>query len=178
MYIHQNQEGVRYDLDKPRIAVYKNKWRIHQDTVQRCNLKLAQREGLQFCQTRSNAIAFFNTLPAICTEKVVYMKTGEESYCKVYRFPRLPQAVLTPTLHHGRQELLNPEARTSADHQSERSAKYEESRRGNIDYRIQGLPHSAVQKEDSHRKDIERRLIQQFETHQNGDSLIEDLNKT
>ena len=92
--------------------------------------------------------------------------------------------------------------RTSADHQSEQTAKYEESRpshledtrrkhleenhrakyretcRGNVDYRIQGLPHSTVQKEDSNRKEIVKRLIQQFENYPHRDSLIEDLNKT
>ena len=78
LYAHQNQEEVQNDLDKPRIAVYNNTWRIHQNTVNWCNLKLAQRKGLQFYQTRSNAIALFNTLPAICFDKVVYLKTGEE----------------------------------------------------------------------------------------------------
>ena len=83
------------------------------------------------------------------------MKTGEGLYCKVYQSsPRLPRAVLTPSLHHERQDLSNPEARTSSDHQSERSAKYEESRRGDVDYRFQGIPRSAVQKEDSSRKEI------------------------
>ena len=42
---------------------------IHQNTVYWCNLKLAQRKGLQFYQTRSNAIVLFNTLLAICIEK-------------------------------------------------------------------------------------------------------------
>ena len=63
-----------------------------------CNLKLAQRKGLQFYQTRSHAIAFFNTLPAICIEKVVSMKTGEDLYCTVDQSPRLPRVVLTPYL--------------------------------------------------------------------------------
>ena len=39
--------------------------RIHQNTVYWCNLKLAKEKGLQFYQTRSHAIAIFNTLPAI-----------------------------------------------------------------------------------------------------------------
>ena len=76
-YIHQNQ-GVHSDLDKPRIAVYKNTWRIHPNTVSWCNLKLAQRKGLQFCQTQSNAIALLNTVFAKHIEKVEHMKTGEE----------------------------------------------------------------------------------------------------
>ena len=56
----------------------------------------------------------------------------------------------------------NPKARTSADHQSEQGAKYEEThrsryeetRRCNVYYRIQGIPHSVVQKEDANRKEI------------------------
>ena len=123
--------------------------------------------------------SFFSTLPAICIEKVVYMKTGEDLCCKVYQSPRLPRVVLiTPNSQYGRQDLSNPDVRTSADHQSERSAKYEETRRGNVDHRIQGVPRSAVQKEDSNRKEIVKRLIQQCENHPNRDSLIEDVNKT
>ena len=59
-----------------------------------------------------------------------------------------------------------------------RRAKYEETCSGNVDYRIQGTLHSAVQKEDSNRKEVVTRLIQQFETHPNREPLIEDLNKT
>ena len=113
------------------------------------------------------------------------MKTGVDSYCKVCLSPGLPRVVLAPNLHHGRQDLSNPEARTSADHQGEQSAKYaetlrsryKETCRGNVDCRIQGIPHSTVQKEDSNCKDIVKRRIQQFENHPNRDSLIEDLNK-
>ena len=85
------------------------------------------------------------------------MKTGEEFFFKVDQSPRLPPVVLTPNLHHGRQDLSTPDAGTSANHQSEQSAKYEETRRslrketcrGNVDHRSQGVPHSTVQKEDS-----------------------------
>ena len=95
------------------------------------------------------------------------MKTGEDLYCKVQQSPRLPRVVLMLDSQCGRQGPPNPESRTSTDHQSERSTKYEETCRGNFDYRIQGIPDSIVQKEDSNRKEIENRLIQQFETHPN-----------
>ena len=71
MYANQDLEDVQYGLDKPRITVYKKTWRVQQNTVFWCNLKLAQRKGLQFYQTWSHAIALLNTLPAICFEKVV-----------------------------------------------------------------------------------------------------------
>ena len=40
--------------------------------------RCSEEKGLQLYQTRSHASALFNTLLAICIEKVVYMKTGEE----------------------------------------------------------------------------------------------------
>ena len=164
MYTCQHQEEAQYHLDKPRIAVYKNTWIIQQNSVHLCYLRVTERKGLQFSQTRSNTITLFNTLRAIRIEKTIFMKTGEELYSKVFEFPRLPRTtVLTPNLHHGRQGLSNPKARTSADHQSKRSerfdetrsAKFEETRSGNIDFRIQRLPHSTVQKEDYDRRNGE-----------------------
>ena len=52
------------DLSQARIAPYKNTWKHFQDTAFWCNLKLAQQRGLQFYQTRSNAILLHDTLPA------------------------------------------------------------------------------------------------------------------
>ena len=118
---------------------------------------------------------------------MVYMKTGEELYSKVFESPRLPRTtVLTPNLHHGRQDLSERKARTSADHQSKRiegyeetrRAKFEETRSGKKHFRIQGLPHSTVQKEDYDRREMVKKLIHQFATHPNRDSLMEDLNRT
>ena len=71
MYARQDMKEVEYDLDKPRIAPKKHTWKAHQNTLYWCNLKLAQRKGLQ-----SKSIT--STLLAICFEKVVCMKTGEE----------------------------------------------------------------------------------------------------
>ena len=75
---------------KPRIAVHK-KWKVHQNTVYWCDLRITQSKGLQFYQTRSNAIILHNTLPAVCIEKVVNMKSGEEFFSKLYQSPELPQ---------------------------------------------------------------------------------------
>ena len=97
------------------------------------------------------------------------MKSGEELYNKVYQSPRLPQrAVLKPNLYHGRQDPSFFEARTAVDHQSKESEEYGEARgdsnsyrgteefgetrSGNMDFRIQDLPHSAVQKQDDIRQ--------------------------
>ena len=87
MYVNQDQEEVQYDLDKPRIAFYKHNWRIHQNTKCWCNLKLVQRKGLQFCQTRSHAIALLRKwytwrLERICTAKCTNPHGYRESYSR------------------------------------------------------------------------------------------------
>ena len=46
----QSMEEIRCNLDKPRLVPYKNTWKPHQSTVYWCNLKLAQKRGLQFYQ--------------------------------------------------------------------------------------------------------------------------------
>ena len=56
-------------MTKPRIAVYKNSWKVHQNTEHWCDLTVALSTGLQFDQTRSNAIILYN----ICD---VYRESG------------------------------------------------------------------------------------------------------
>ena len=199
---NQDLEEVEYDLNKPRIAVYKNTWRAHQNAVFWCNVKLVQRKGLQFYQTRSHAIIHFNILPAICVEKVVYVETGEEFYGEVYQSPRLPRVVLTPNSQHGRQgPSKNPDEIKSTDHESEERLyrencrslledtrrehpresqryQYRETCRGSVDYRIPGIPHSTVQQVDTNRKETVKKLIQQFESHPNTELLLQDFKKT
>ena len=69
--IQPGQREVEYDLDNTRIAPYKHTWRSHHNTFVWCNLKLAQRKGLQFYQARSHAITLPDTLPSD-----LYTKSG------------------------------------------------------------------------------------------------------
>ena len=55
--------------------------------------QLAQRKGLKFCQTRSNAIILCDTLPAYCISKAMVMKSEEIIYQKVYVSPRPPPKI-------------------------------------------------------------------------------------
>ena len=57
------------DLTKPRLASYKQKWKRHQDTVYWVGIQFAQRKGLKFYQTRSNAIFLYDTLPALIVSR-------------------------------------------------------------------------------------------------------------
>ena len=67
-------EETPCDLTKQRIVPYKNTWTFNQNTVYWCNLKLAQEKELLFCLTRSHATVLYDTLPAVCIEKVVCTK--------------------------------------------------------------------------------------------------------
>ena len=147
-----NSDHVRerdYDLTKPRIAVYKNNWKIQQNALSWCNLRIAQSRGLQFYQTRTKAIILYNTLLEMCIEKVVIRKPAEELYNKSYQSSIAPQRmVLKPNLNYERQDTTCSDARTSFDHSDKHGGTYKETCRGGRDFRIQGLPHSAVQEHD------------------------------
>ena len=73
---HKDLEKI--DLEAPRLARYMHTaWKEHQNTVYWVDIKLAQKKGLKFHQTRSNAVILCNTLPACCIPKLVRMETGE-----------------------------------------------------------------------------------------------------
>ena len=73
---HKDPDTV--DLKAPRLAQYMHKaWKKHQNTVYWVDIDLAQKKGLKFYQTRSNAIILYETLPAYCIPNVVRMETGE-----------------------------------------------------------------------------------------------------
>ena len=63
---------------------------MHQDTVYWVDIQLAQRKGLKFYQTISNAIILHDTVPAYCISKVIVMKSEEIMYQKVFVSPRPP----------------------------------------------------------------------------------------
>ena len=78
---HKDPDTI--DLSVPRHAQHMHKaWKRHQDAVYRVDMNLAQKKGLKFCQTRSNAIILQETLPAFCIPKVVRMETGEVKFMR------------------------------------------------------------------------------------------------
>ena len=105
---HKDPETI--DLTAPRLAQYMHKaWKKHQNTVYWVDIKLAQKKGLKFYQTRSNAIILYETLPAYCIPKVVRMETGEIKNEKLYESPRLPPK--TSLKHDWMKELGSEVAR-------------------------------------------------------------------
>ena len=159
--------------------MFKHDWKFHQDTVYWCNLKLARKRGLQFHQIRSHAIVLFDILPSICIENAVYRKTGEEWYSKINESLRAQRIVLKPNPQfQGRHDLPQKDARQSADPQGKGNVSNGETRCGTVEHRIQGIPQSAVRKEDANRNEIVKELIQKFENNFNRASFMEDLRKT
>ena len=116
---------------------------------------------MQFYQTRSHAIVFCNTPNAICIEKAV-------------RIPKLPRVVLKANSQSGQQDQQEQDARTFCDHPSA-SQSSRETWCNNVAYIIL---HSAVEQQDTKRRDKVKKLIQQFESRPNKESSLQDLNKT
>ena len=72
-------------LEAPRLAWYKQRvWKKQQNTAYWVDIRLAQKKGLKFHQTRSNATILYDTLPAYGIPKAIMMKSGEVIYEKVY----------------------------------------------------------------------------------------------
>ena len=156
-----NQDGLGEtpcDLSQARIAPYKNTWKHFQDTVFWCNLKLAQQRGLQFYQTRSNAVILYDTLPAEFIEKAICMKDQLEKRESVILRPRV---VLKANSQSGSQDLLEQEARSSWESQQD-AESYGETRSNTADYRVPGFSISTVKLQDARRQHKATKLIDMF----------------
>ena len=65
------------NLDALRLAWYMHTaWKKHQNMVWWVDIRLAQKKGLKFYQTRSNAIILYDMLPAYCVPTAIMMGTG------------------------------------------------------------------------------------------------------
>ena len=152
-------------LTNPRIQPYKNTWKRLQNTVFWCNLKLAQEKGLQLYQTLSHAVVLHITPVAACIERAVCMKTQEALYQKVRLTPRVPRVVLKSNSQCGQQDLRSRDARSST----------EKIFNNTMNYRISGVPLSAVEQQDTTRENKVKRLIEKVENHKLKESFLQDL---
>ena len=89
---HRDPEYI--DFSVPRLARYMHSaWKRHQDAVFCVDIDLGIKEGLVFCQTRSNVIILQGTLPAHCISRVERLKNGEMLYERRYLSPRPPPKI-------------------------------------------------------------------------------------
>ena len=98
-----------------------NAWKRHQDAVYWVDINLAIRKGLQFYQTRSNAIILQGILPAYCIPKVVRLKTGEVLFEKAYMSPRPPPKI---SLRHDWTKELGSKVARQPEGEAARQAKF------------------------------------------------------
>ena len=141
-------------------------------TVFWCNLTLTQEKGLQFYQTLSHAVVLYDTPLAECVEKAVCMKTQEELHQKVRFTPRVQRVVLKSNSQYGQQDLRCQDARSSWDPSSD-SKSYWETCSNTVDYRISGVPLSAVEQQDTTCENKVKRLIEKFENHKHKESFFQ-----
>ena len=150
-----NQDGLGEtlcDLSKARL-----------NTVFWCNLKLSQQRGLQFYQTRSNAVLLYDTLPAEFIEKAICMKTKDQLHQRESEILR-PRVVLGANSQSGSQDLPVQEARSSWESQ-QTAESYGETRSNTADYRVLGFSISTVKLQDARRQNNVTKLIEKFEKH-------------
>ena len=104
-------------------------WKKHQkNTVCWVDIKLAQKKGFKFYQTRSNAIILYDTLPAYCISKAIVMKSEEIIYQKVYVSPRPPPKI---SLKHDWVKELGSEVVQRPDGQVVQQSKSSQSSQPN-----------------------------------------------
>ena len=153
---------------------YTNTWKHFQDIVCWCALKLAQRRGLQFYQTRSNAVILHDTLPAEFTEKAICMKTKDQFYPWESVIPR-PRVVPKANSQSGSQDLLVQEARSSWE--SQQDAESCETRSNTTDDRIPGISISMVKLQDARRQNSVTKLIEMFAKHRHKEQFHTDMSQ-
>ena len=90
---HQDPENIDYSV--PRRARYvQNARKRHQDTVFWIDIDHGIiKEGLKFCQTRSNAIILQGVLPPSCIVRAERLKGGEPLYKRQFLSPRPPPKI-------------------------------------------------------------------------------------
>ena len=104
------------------------------------------------------------------------MKTREELYCRKYKSPKLLRVTLVPSSKHVQQDVHVAESRNSDDRENEVYQHRETCGSDHcVDFRIPGIPHSAVEQIETNRKEKVRRLIEQFESHPNRNMLLKDV---
>ena len=86
------------------------------------------------------------------------MKTREELYCRIYKSPRLLRVKLVPNFQHVLKDVHVSESRKSDDREKDQHRETCGSECC-IDFRIPGIPHSAVEQVETNRKEKVRRFF-------------------
>ena len=119
-WVDQEEE---HDMSQPRHARYKLVWKVAQDAVYWVDAVRAERMGLKFYQTRSNAIILHDTQPSTCIDRVVSRKNCDILYTRNSESPR-PARTITLKANWQTNSDQNAEA-PAGDSQLARTGKPE-----------------------------------------------------
>ena len=156
------------DTAKPRKVKYQIHWRPEQDAVYWIHLSKAQDAGLEFWQTRSNAIITYQSVPKECVVKVVSESGKREFFARQLTPRERPKVTLRPSWVHTRSNTVGMPLETESDLHAWNSdpnasgsrirpkKKVEQS----IDLRIDGTP----QRRNLHGRAVHAKQVQKLET--------------
>ena len=105
------------------------------------------------------------------------MKTQDELNQNVRLTATVPRVLLKSNTQYGQIDPQSQDARSSCEPSSD-SKSYGETCNNTVDYRISGVPLSAVEQQDTTRENKVKKLIEKFENHNNKESFIQDLSQT
>ena len=101
----------------------------------------------------------------------------EEFCCKIFGSPRLPRVTLVPNFQHVQKDVHVSGSRKSDDREKDQHREACGSEYC-IDFRIPGIPHSAVEQVETNRKEKVREPIEHFENYPNRNMLLKDFKKS
>ena len=125
--------------------------------------------GLQFYQTRSNAVILYDTQPAEFIEKAICMKHKDQLY-QLYQGTSVilrPRVVLKADSKNGSQYLLVQEARSSWESQQDAESNGE----------TRSISISTVKLQDARRQNNVTKLVEMFEKHQQKEQFLKDMSQ-
>ena len=160
MYAHLRKQW-EYDVTKPRVAIYKQTWKIHQNTVYWDNLSpirpqhLVLKKWWQWIRRKC------------CTTKYTKLLARRTKSYWDRLGPKYGKILQIRTEE-------NP-APLSGKHRETCCRSDEGNSLPKFDYRNQGLLHSTVKQENYTRNEVVKKLIHQVETHPYRDALKANL---
>ena len=109
----------RVEEGQPRMLQYKLKWRAAYDTVYWFDLTSAQDKGLEFWQTKSNAIVLYDPMPSECLVTALnWVKGCEEPevlHRKIVLHPQRAPSVMFESNQHQEQTVRVPDSTDSSE---------------------------------------------------------------
>ena len=144
-----DKAGPSDDLSKPRKVHHYSKWKTRQDAVCWINLARAQDKGLQFWQTRSNAVIVHNSVPTDCIFKVISQR-GERTLFQRLSTPRPAPKIVLKSARQPQQQQDTSESSASGTRKLERrdESTVETEPEFKVDFRIEGIAQDVILKDD------------------------------